>query len=69
MKSNTTNPEAYIDSLPADRQAVIQKLREIILTNTLNNIYELLANYQAHRRKVVAFSGSLAGNSAQGSLW
>ena len=33
MQSKATTPEAYIDSLPEDRKAIISKMRKVILKN------------------------------------
>lgn len=43
MQSDSTTPEAYIDSLPEDRKTVISRLRNIILENLPEGFTEEMA--------------------------
>ena len=44
MKSQSTDPQEYLDSLPEERQTVISKLRTVILDN-LPDGFEEIMNY------------------------
>ena len=44
MKSQSTDPQEYLDSLPEERQTIISKLRTVILDN-LPDGFEEIMNY------------------------
>ncbi|ALM48040.1 hypothetical protein AMR72_03510 [Flavobacterium psychrophilum] len=43
MQSSATTPQEYIDSLPEDRKAAIEKLREVISTNLPSGFEECIS--------------------------